>query len=285
MSDPAAEALPPTPRRQSWADLGPRVLSAAVLLALTGAALTLGGYVWASFVSVLFAGAYREWETMVTLAPLSPVGVMLIVLVGVGGILFPLLGFVGSSAVAVAAALIGLASGGWSGLWRFSGVLVFAAVILSAIAMRGVNADGIIAGVILGSVVWMTDTGAFFVGRLLGGEKLAPQISPAKTWSGALGGLAAGTLAGTILWIAFTDSPIWIGGVLAATMSVLGQIGDLSESAIKRRFRVKDSGDLIPGHGGLMDRLDSISFAVMFVFVVGALHAGPENVAQGFLRW
>jgi phosphatidate cytidylyltransferase len=68
-------------------------------------------------------------------------------------------------------------------------------------------------------------------------------------------------------------------------MSILGQVGDLAESAIKRRFRVKDSGDIIPGHGGLMDRLDSTTFGALFIFGVGALHAGAGAVAQGFLGW
>lgn len=283
MSEGPAESSAPV--RRPWADLGPRVVSAVVLLSLVAACLAFGGYAWSTLVGVMFAGAYREWETMVTLAPLSPMGVMLITLLGIGGALFPMLGIEGSAGIVVIAALIGAATGGWSGLWRFGGLLVVGAVVISAIAMRGTTVDGIIAGAIVGSVVWGTDTGAFFTGRLIGGEKLAPHISPGKTWSGALGGLAAGTLAGTVLWIVFTDSPIWIGGTLSAVMSVLGQLGDLSESAVKRRFRVKDSGDIIPGHGGLMDRLDSLSFALMFVFVVGALKADPGHVAEGFLRW
>jgi phosphatidate cytidylyltransferase len=93
------------------------------------------------------------------------------------------------------------------------------------------------------------------------------------------------TVFGTILWLFFTDSPWWIGVLLAAAASVLGQLGDLAESAVKRRFRVKDSGDIIPGHGGLMDRLDSITFGVIFVFLVGALHGGAAGIAEGYLHW
>jgi phosphatidate cytidylyltransferase len=131
----------------------------------------------------------------------------------------------------------------------------------------------------------MTDTAAFFSGRQIGGEKLAPDISPSKTWSGALGGLALGTGAGLFVWILLTDSPWWIGIVLSAAISVLGQVGDLSESAIKRFFRIKDSGDIIPGHGGLMDRLDSLTFGVFLVVIVGAAHAGFGAVAEGLLHW
>jgi phosphatidate cytidylyltransferase len=158
-------------------------------------------------------------------------------------------------------------------------------VIVAALGMRGTTMDGVLVSVLIGVCIWGTDTGAFFTGRLIGGEKLAPDISPGKTRSGAIGGFVFATVAGTVLWIFFSDSPVWIGAVLAAVASVLGQLGDLAESAIKRRFRVKDSGDLIPGHGGLMDRLDSITFGVIFVFLVGALHGGAAGIAGGYLHW
>src|SRR5690606_11337477 len=145
--------------------------------------------------------------------------------------------------------------------------------------------DGIWAGLYLGTVVWMTDSAAFFTGRQIGGEKLAPGISPSKTWSGALGGLALGTGAGVLVWSMVTDSPLWIGLVLSMSISILGQAGDLTESAIKRHFRIKDSGDIIPGHGGLMDRLDSLTFGAILVLFVGSLHAGYGAVAEGLLYW
>ena len=116
-------------------------------------------------------------------------------------------------------------------------------------------------------------------------KKLAPEISPSKTWSGALGGLALGTGAGMVLWFLLTDSPWWIGLVLSVSISVLSQLGDLSESAVKRHFRIKDSGDIIPGHGGLMDRLDSLTFGVILIFLVGGLHVGFGSVAEGLLYW
>jgi phosphatidate cytidylyltransferase len=170
-------------------------------------------------------------------------------------------------------------------LWRLAGLVFFAAVILALLAIRGTGNDGFIAGLFLGVAVWLTDTGAFFTGRVIGGERLAPGISPSKTWSGALGGLALGTLGGLLFWIFVVGSPWWIGGLLAASVSILGQVGDLAESAVKRRFRVKDSGDIIPGHGGLMDRLDSLTFAALLVFAVGLVHAGHGDIATGFLRW
>lgn len=274
-----------TPRRRSWADLGPRLLSAAVLVALTVSALFLGGYVFAAVVGAVFAGAYREWETMVTRAPLNPGGMLLIGLVALSGLVYPAFGHLGTISVIAVAIVIALAMRGEAAPWRVLGLMIFGAVILAALAMRGNTVAGVLAGVYLGTVVWMTDSAAFFTGRQIGGEKLAPDISPSKTWSGALGGLALGTGAGLLVWTLATDSPWWIGLLLSATISILGQLGDLSESAIKRHFRIKDSGDLIPGHGGLMDRLDSLTFGILLVLLVGALHAGYSSVAEGLLFW
>lgn len=279
-------AEPPsgTPKR-SWTDLGPRVLSALVLLPITAAALYFGGYIFAIVVGGVFAGAYREWETIVTLKPLTSFGILLIGLVALSGAVFPAFGPWATMGVVGLGAVLSLVRGGEGAIWRAAGLLYFGLVIVAALAMRGTSDLGIWAGVFLGSVIWLTDTGAFFAGRQIGGEKMAPGISPSKTWSGAFGGWLLGTAAGLVLWILLTDSPLWIGFLLASSMSVLGQVGDLAESAIKRRFRIKDSGDIIPGHGGLMDRLDSVTFGLLFVLIVGTLHSGFESVAAGFLMW
>jgi phosphatidate cytidylyltransferase len=281
--DPAAEPAPN--RRRNWADLGPRIGSAAVLIAITATTLYLGGYLFALVVGIVFAGVYREWETMVTRKPLSPIGMALVVLVAISAPIFPLWGAPASAAVIAVACLLAIAARGEGAIWRIGGLVLMGAIIISALAMRGTNLNGVWAGVYLGTVVWGTDSAAFFAGRQIGGEKLAPDISPSKTWSGALGGLALGTSAGLIVWIIATDSPWWIGQLLSAPISVLGQLGDLGESAAKRHFRIKDSGDIIPGHGGLMDRLDSLTFGVLFVLLVGTLHAGFGSVAEGLLFW
>jgi phosphatidate cytidylyltransferase len=281
--DPASE--PAASRRRTWADLGPRLMSASVLIALTATALYVGGYVFAAVVGAVFAGAYREWETMVSRAPLTPAGMVLIGLVAVSGLVHPLFGPLGTIVVIAAACLVAIAMHGEGVLWRILGLVIYGAIIIAALAMRGDTLTGVWAGVYLGTVVWMTDSAAFFTGRQIGGEKLAPDISPSKTWSGALGGLALGTGAGLLVWVVATDSPWWIGLMLSAAISVLGQLGDLAESAVKRHFRIKDSGDIIPGHGGLMDRLDSLTFGILLVLLVGALHAGYGSVAEGLLYW
>ncbi|MGN6100693.1 MAG: phosphatidate cytidylyltransferase [Devosia sp.] len=274
-------------RRPNWGDLGPRLISAIVLVPLTALALYFDGYLFALLVGAAFSGAYREWETMVTLKPLTPFGWVLLAFPVITALVFQLLGGPAALGITAVGALTALAGRGEAAAWRAAGIVYFGLVVLAVLSIRDSAdpASGIFAGVFLGLVVWLTDTGAFFTGRQVGGEKLAPDISPAKTWSGALGGLALGTIVGTTFWHFFTASPLWIGVVLSAALSVLGQLGDLSESALKRRFRIKDSGDIIPGHGGLMDRLDSVTFGAFFLYIVGVAHLGAGGIAAGVLNW
>jgi phosphatidate cytidylyltransferase len=118
--------------------------------------------------------------------------------------------------------------------------------------------------------VWGSDTGAFFTGRLIGRHKLSPRISPGKTWEGVFGGLVLGTIA-TILFSAPLGVPWYLAIVLGILTSIAAVLGDLAESLIKRQTHVKDSGQLIPGHGGMLDRVDSILFAVMVVYFFSLL--------------
>ena len=287
MNTPGGDSAtePTQQRRRLWSDLGPRLASALVLIALTATALYVGSFFFSVVVGVVFAGAYREWEAMISRAPLTPVGMALIGLLALAGAVYPWLGAGGTIGLVGVACVIALIVRGPQMGWRLIGLGVFGSITLAAVAMRGDSVAGVWAGIYLGTVVWMTDSAAFFTGRQIGGEKLAPDISPSKTWSGALGGLALGTGAGLLVWVLLTDSPWWIGLVLSAVISVLGQLGDLSESAIKRHFRIKDSGDIIPGHGGLMDRLDSLTFGILLVLIVGSLHGGFGSVAEGLLYW
>src|SRR5690606_13899764 len=124
------------------------------------------------------------------------------------------------------------------------------------------------------AVVWVTDILAYFVGKAVGGPKLAPSISPGKTWSGAIGGAAGGTLAGLIVaQFVPTTAGMAVICVAALALSVVSQAGDLFESSLKRRFSVKDSGRIIPGHGGVMDRVDGLVAAAFALYLAGALVA------------
>jgi phosphatidate cytidylyltransferase len=163
---------------------------------------------------------------------------------------------------------------------------VYAATLgASMLLCRSMGTDGAIIIIWLFAVVWGTDTLAYFTGRSLGGPKLWPRISPKKTWSGAIGGLVGGVLLACLLISALGVNIKWQHIALSIAFSVFTQCGDLYESAIKRRYNVKDSGNLIPGHGGFMDRLDGFIFAVVFAALFGTARAGLGNVPQGLLAW
>jgi phosphatidate cytidylyltransferase len=169
--------------------------------------------------------------------------------------------------------------------WTGGGVLYAATLLIPAVMLRSDPAWGFIAIIWLFAVVWAEDTGAYFTGRFFGGPKLAVSISPSKTWSGAAGGTVAGILAGNIV--------ILVAGIpwrpahlaLAFAVAVAAQLGDLLESAIKRRFAVKDASSLVPGHGGLMDRLDGFLIAVALALAIGFVHGGVRSPASGLLQW
>lgn len=285
MTSPGPSGATPPKPKSTWADLGPRILSAIVIVAVIATGLYFGGYVFSILAAIVFGITYREWEQMVTLKPLAPFGMLLIVLLAIAAIIFPLHGPIGTIGVIVIAVIVSLFGDRPVIPWRIGGLLFFGAVLIASLGMRGTDPAGIVAGWYLGIVIALNDTGAFFAGRVIGGPKLAPAISPAKTRAGAIGGWLIGTIAGTIYWMVFTSSPWWIGLIFSALLGPIGQVGDLTESAIKRVFRIKDSSDIIPGHGGFMDRLDSVSFGVIALYVVGALHGGLDHVASGFLNW
>jgi phosphatidate cytidylyltransferase len=269
----------------SWHDLGPRLLSAAVIVAVIATGLYFGGYVFAILAAIVFGITYREWEQMVTLKPLAPLGMAMLGLLALAAVAYPTFGWLGVIAL-IAIALLVATFGDKAVLpWRIGGLIFFGVVLIAVLAMRGYGPAGVVAGWYLGIVIAFNDTGAYFVGRVIGGPKLAPAISPAKTWAGSIGGWVIGTLAGTLYWIIFTHSPWGYGLAFSAILGIVGQVGDLTESAIKRVFRVKDSGDIIPGHGGFMDRLDSVTFGVLLLFLIGLVHGGIGNVSGGFLNW
>lgn len=168
--------------------------------------------------------------------------------------------------------------------WIALGVPYAAAALIGALLVRHDADYGFVALLLVFSVVWASDIGGYFAGKSIGGPKLAPRISPNKTWAGALGGF------GLSLIVAVGFS--WAGQgrllpllVLAAMLSVVSQLGDLFESAIKRHFGVKDSSHIIPGHGGLLDRLDGFVAAIAVAALVGFLRGGADGVGRGLMVW
>lgn len=121
------------------------------------------------------------------------------------------------------------------------------------------------------AITWMSDIGAYFFGRIFGGPKLAPKISPGKTWSGALGGVIFSAVTATLLSYLFLKIPNLSFIILFTLLSIIGQLGDLLESGFKRYCQVKDSSQLIPGHGGFLDRLDSLLLESVFIYLIGLI--------------
>ena len=262
-----------------------RIVSAIVLGLAAVAAAWLGGLVFLAFWT---AGALAVWWEWVGIMKAEPRPI----LVGIGaaaiaGMAVALAADAAAFAFVCAVVGAGVAASSIQSSrgWILGGVAYAAAVLIPAVMLRNDPSLGFIAIVWLFAVVWAEDTGAYFTGRYFGGPKLAPAISPNKTWSGALGGTAAGVLAGNavILLAGITWHPAHLALAFAAV--VAAQLGDLLESAIKRRFAVKDASSLIPGHGGVMDRVDGFLVAATLALAVGLAHGGARTPAAGLLLW
>lgn len=147
--------------------------------------------------------------------------------------------------------------------WLAAGPIYIGVPIVSLIWLRGDGTAGLETILWLMACVWATDTGAYFFGRGIGGPKLAPALSPNKTWAGLLGGMAcSAAIALPAVWLVPSGPPPGALALAGAILAIIAQAGDLLESFVKRRFGAKDSGTLIPGHGGLFDRVDGLLTAV-----------------------
>lgn len=251
-------------------------MSAVVLAAIVLAATWFGGMAFRALAAAIGVLIFYEWSTVTRLAEqsfrglawgwASIVAICANLLFGSDDLAIPLL------AGTVLTALVPLLARRWS-LWHAGGIFYAG---FSAITLAGIRSDdspGFVAMLFVFAIVWATDILAYFVGRAIGGPKLAPRISPGKTWSGAIGGTISGVLGGMGLTLSFFSSvPPWTVG-MALLLSVASQIGDLFESYVKRRFGAKDSSRLIPGHGGVMDRVDGLVFACFAAFLVAMLYA------------
>jgi phosphatidate cytidylyltransferase len=246
-----------------WSDLALRSVSA---LALGGPALLClwyGGLAWAGLILAAMAGLGWEWGRLAGVGKPVALTVLMAVLWAYG-MLFGLAGAL-ANIIWVAALIWYLYKSRFAGL----GVPYAAIGGLCLLWLRLRPESGLADTAFLVLVVWGTDIGAYVTGRLLGGPKLAPRVSPGKTWSGAAGGLLVGAAAGAGLAWWLHAAPLR-ALAFALLLSISAQGGDLLESAIKRKLGVKDSGRTIPGHGGLFDRLD------------GFLTAGPVAALLAF---
>lgn len=253
-------------KRFDWTNLSLRIASAAVMIPAVGAAAWFGGWPYLVLVAIAVALLAIEWGGMS--APVSPTrvaaavaaGVLVAVFIGYRG--HYLWAWASIAMMAMAAAVIarGVAERPTDAAF---GVLYLAPAALCLVWLRDTN-QGAWWTMMLFATTWSADIGAFAVGSALKGPKLWPRFSPNKTWSGFVGGLLAAMLAGSLMAaLPYFNLNIYAAAAFGLAVGLATMAGDLWESALKRRFGVKDSGDLIPGHGGLLDRVDGLMFAVV----------------------
>lgn len=288
-----ASAGPAAPKGPNFSDLRTRVISALVMVAAAVAALVWGG---APFILFWLAAAIAmnwEWQKLVgedRRLPRVVIGAAALAIAcafaaqnGPDIALFVL--------IAGALAVCALAAPGLR-LWAGAGIFYAGALIVSIAIIRPpfpaiieppYNLRAILW---LFAVVWGTDVMAYFGGRLIGGPKLWPRVSAGKTWSGTLVGIFSGALLGLAVAAIKPAGPVAVVPLILAGLAAgaAAQAGDLLESSVKRRFGVKDSSQLIPGHGGVMDRLDGFVAAALFVALLSVVR-GSATVAEGLFVW
>jgi phosphatidate cytidylyltransferase len=288
-----ASAEPPTAPGEAkrWRDLRKRALSAAILGPLALAAIWLGAGWYTLMIALGIAILAWEWVHLCGLRVRAfpglavPLALFASALAAVADhhLLAVLLLPVGALAAAFAARSDPRRAPGAPTLWLGVGVVYIGLAGIGFIWLRSDSFAGLVAILFVVLVVWASDIGAYMVGRMVGGPKLAPAISPNKTWSGALGGLAAAVLVGLAV-AAWADPAARLPHVMviAAILGMAAAAGDLLESAIKRHFHVKDTSSLIPGHGGLLDRVDGLLAAIPVACAI-ALVQGSARGGDGFL--
>ncbi len=239
------------------------------------AAAWLGSIFLAALVMVGAAGMAREWARLT--GAVSPLLGSPVIITAVAAVACMALGW---DRIAVVVAVLGsVVVWFWAAVsrapaprWTAAGTLWLTLPSIGVMWI-GARADGRAGLIWLLAVVWASDIGAYFIGRAVGGARLAPHLSPNKTWAGAVGGLACAALVGAVT-AQLAAAPSVIVVAVSLVLGAAAQLGDLAESLAKRKFGAKDSGGLIPGHGGLLDRLDSLLMAAaadwLLIFLAGA---------------
>jgi phosphatidate cytidylyltransferase len=267
-------------------ELALRVCSALVLVPLALGAAYLGGWPFAVLWGLAAMVVLWEWNSLVA-------GSDQRIVLTTGGaslalaIALVLTGHLLAAVIVLAISTLGVASlaPAKRRTWIAAGVPYAGALGVAPIVLRSDNGEGFLAIIFLFAVVWTTDIAAYFAGRAIGSPKLMPRVSPNKTWSGAIGGTLAAVVVALALAKVTALSGLFAIAMLAVILSICAQGGDLFESFLKRRFGAKDSGHLIPGHGGLMDRLDGFVTASVMAALIGLLRGGFEAPGRGLLVW
>lgn len=284
MNSPGRSSPAPASKAGGWwrSETGVRTLSALVLVPLVVGLVWLGGWAFAALVAALGALVLLEW---LDICGISRSGLLTAAIGAVTtGTVLGALYLSALSAFGLAIALsvpIALLAGSRRGL-AFGGALYTLLPAVALVLLRRVP-DGVAVVALVFAVVWTTDVLAYVVGRRLKGPKLWPAVSPGKTWSGAIGGFVCGVLAGVGAGLVAGSTAPGRVALVSALLSVISILGDLFESGLKRRFKVKDAGRLIPGHGGVMDRVDGLVAAALLALVLGSVLSGGGDPGVGLL--
>ncbi len=274
------------PLISKWSDLGVRSLSAALLIPAVLLDIWQGGIWFELFMGFLGILMAHEWTNIAhgrsssQFALHAAAALCAAFLPSEVGVLPALL-------VVLLLAAAGIALSAFQHrektIWMYVGIPYVALPVLSLVLLRADAAWGVHAIMWLMLVVWATDTFAYFIGRIIGGPKLAPLLSPKKTWAGLFGGMVGAAIISTVYGLVYLPT-IWQLAIVAAILAAIAQAGDIFESALKRNFNVKDSGVLIPGHGGVLDRVDGLAVAGVAAAAIGFAR-NAEVLAQGLLLW
>ena len=283
--DPASNAGK-TGTPASANNLALRILSAVVLAPLALLAAYLGGVPFAIFWAAAALAVFWEWITIVA-------GRSYRLMFSSCGGAIAAAGFLAWLGRPVAALLmVGLGAlvaaifaPRERRLWVTAGVVYAGAMLLAAMFLRADDVFGFAVIVVLFAIVWTTDILGYFAGRAFGGPKLLPAVSPKKTWSGAIAGALGAMIVAVGVSSLFGSFNKLAIVIVALSLSVIAQFGDLLESWVKRQFGAKDSSQLIPGHGGVMDRLDGFWAAALAGCLIGLLRGGFDAPARGLLVW
>ncbi len=269
----SGDVKPPTDRVKSKPELFLRVITALVLIPVVLAAAWAGGIWFALLIALVIGLGGHEWTRLCNLDRRT--NLLLLALLGpaLAGAFMVFGPFAGLLVLLGAICITGAAHAD-KRIWPIGGLAYLGFPALAILILRFDPQSGLEALIFLFAIVWLTDIGAYAVGRLIGGPKLAPAISPGKTWAGAIGGLLF-AVAGALGGAGFMTIQLPLGAIaLALILSVATQCGDLLESWFKRRFGKKDSGTIMPGHGGILDRIDGLLFAAPTMVIIIVIQRG-----------
>jgi phosphatidate cytidylyltransferase len=288
-SPPLKDVLISQKPASRMADLPARLVSGLVMIVAALTVTKWGGEYFTLFWLAASIAVLWEWQRMIGGARLRArwiLGAVFLVLACV--LVKSLMPATAIALLVFSAAVLTLIAEQGKKIWSALGLLYAGGLLIAVLVLRLSLLWGYEALLWLFAIVWGTDIMAYFAGRLIGGPKLWPRISPSKTWSGFLIGTLCGACAGWLvvqIWL----SPVEMSSLVLLAMGwatgIIAQGGDLAESSMKRHFGVKDSSQLIPGHGGFMDRLDGFTVAAIFAASLGSLHHGSFMAAYGLLNW